>query len=432
MTKMTPRETHLSTRFEKRTIIENIERFDALTKNFLEEKKYSNNQWVQTIYFNNNEHTNPFSLSLRARRYIPQAQEEIQITPSDIFFFEIKKEENFQKTKKRFECTLEEATKYVNELFPQEHPLRPYTLVQYKRNHYSPKKCEQIRITLDSDMNYFYFLNDALKTTYLGKEKQYRLEVKEEKKQNRHSKNIESILSELNAISTISKKFESYFLLNLYKTTLNPIAPKKELINMEIESKIGFDYGNPENIFSEIRNIFFKETQGFIIRPSYQHIHESASINQYKLTPENKLIKVLLKGGDCRIVTKGETEIVKVDGLEDCIIKRKEIKGPIISSWSDDIITSALVNELYRKRKAFWLENTKTHRVYHISLDKCVDSFGRTLHQLEIEGTGTAGIPQTNEQAVIDDTAKLSKFILENFKEVRPSIITKEEWLKHV
>ncbi len=84
-------------------------------------------------------------------------------------------------------------------------------------------------------------------------------------------------------------------------------------------------------------------------------------------------------------------------------------------------------------RKAFWVDNLKTGRTYHISLDCCIGPPG-ILYETEVEYTGRyIGSGNTKqdeaEKEIIEDIAKITKILIEKFPELKPSELTKQKWL---
>jgi hypothetical protein len=83
-------------------------------------------------------------------------------------------------------------------------------------------------------------------------------------------------------------------------------------------------------------------------------------------------------------------------------------------------------------RKAFWVKNQKSNRIYHISLDCCLGLPGE-LYQVEVEYTGKYGKKNeksdVKEEEIIDDIAKITKSLIDKFPSLKPSTKTKKRWL---
>ena len=90
-----------------------------------------------------------------------------------------------------------------------------------------------------------------------------------------------------------------------------------------------------------------------------------------------------------------------------------------------------LEGEIQRYRKAFWVENPKTGRFYHISLDVSVAG-PRKLYQIEVEYTGRYCVEKKvkyYKKAIIDDISDITKSVLAVSKSIKPSTLSKQEWV---
>jgi len=103
----------LPTRTEKRYIISSPEIFLDRISPYVERKRFSNNEYVQTIYFNNDEHVVPFEFSIKARRYMPGFSD-CPVLENATYFLDLKRGKGEDKQKVRLEAKLEEATKIIN------------------------------------------------------------------------------------------------------------------------------------------------------------------------------------------------------------------------------------------------------------------------------------------------------------------------------
>lgn len=348
------------------------------------------------------------------------------VLDNDIYFLDLKRGKGENKEKTRLEVTLEEATKIASELYPfSEIPLRPYTLVEYFRQHYIPKNMENTRLTLDNDLRYFFFPLNKREAVETGREDNYTiLEIKEEKPDKNFNDLMMEMLREVNAFPIISKKFMAYNLLGLYhiKTSGKPLY--KELKDYELESKLEVDI---EECFQRIKQFFEEGNSDFKLPSHFPYTIESASINRYYRNDQG-LFKAMLRRSEAEIVRKGNIEVVKDELGLDCIIKRKETKGNIVPIDSQMMASAQLQGELLRMRKAFWVNNPQTLRSYHISLDCCLGLPGM-LHEVEVEYVGRHIDSETNEEEIIMDVTNLTSLLIEKFPELKPSRLTKQDWL---
>lgn len=417
----------LPTRTEKRYIISSLENFLDRISPYVERKRFSNNEYVQTIYFNNDEHVVPFEFSIKARRYLPNLPDFPVLDDDDVYFLDLKRGKGNDKQKIRFKTTLKEATKIVNETYSfSSIPLRPYVLVEYLRQHYIPKNTRNIRLTSDTSLRYFFFPPDQKGAIEIGREDGYtRIEIKEGEPNESFSNLVREVLREINAFPIISKKFTAYNFLGLHHAKTSGKPFHKELRGYELESKLET---NSEEIFQKIKQFFKENKSDFRLPLHFPYTFESASINRYYKNNEG-LFKAMFRRNEAEIVKKGDVEIIKEPFGLNCILKRKETKGDIVPIDSKIISTAQLQGELYRMRKAFWVENQQTSRFYHISLDCCLGLPG-TLYEIEVEYTGRyIDSEDTQEEEIIEDITRITKTLIEEFPKLKPSQLTKQDWL---
>lgn len=418
----------LPTRTEKRYIIFSPENFLEKISPHVERVKFSENEYVQTIYFNNEEHVVPFEFSIKARRYLPRPTFNYPPLDKGVYFLDLKRGVGENKQKVRLETTLEEATEIVNEEYPfSKPPLRPYILVEYFRQHYFPKNVKDVRLTLDTGLRYFFFPSNKRLRIGIGREDNYsRVEVKKAKPNENSTRWLEKILREPDAFSVISKKFTAYNLLGLYHAKTSGKPFHKELKGCEIESKLETE---TEGIFQEVKQFFKEDKSHFKVPSHFPYTFESASINRYYKEGDG-LFKAMLRRDEVEIVKKGDVEIMKDPGELNCILKRKETKGNIVPIDSEIIASAQLQGELYRMRKAFWIVNPQTDRFYHISLDCCLGLPG-VLYEMEVEYTGRYNTKSkdTKEEDIVEDIASITKALIKNFPSLKPSQLTKRDWL---
>ena len=415
----------LPRRIERRFIIPSSAQFLDRVSPYVERKRFSDNRVVQTIYFNTDEHIVPFEMSLKARRYLPGFPAHPSLE-DDTYFLDLKTTENEYKQKVRLETTLEEATEIVNGKFPfSEIPLRPYVLVHYSREHYVPNSSSKIRLTLDKDLRFFFFPPNQREAVEIGGEEDYvRIEIKEEEPDDVFDKVMREILTEISAFPTISKKFSAYNSLGLHRARTSGRPFHKELKDCEIESKLEAD---SEEVFHRVKQ-FFSDGHSDFKLSHFPYTFESASINRYYRN-NSGLFKALFRGKNAHIVTKGKVEVMRNKFGLDCILKREELKGKDMPLSPDVVASAQLLGELHRMRKAFWIENPRTTRFYHVSLDCCHGSPG-TLYEMEIEYTGRyTDFGKTREEEIIEDIAEITKTLVDKFPELRPSQLTKQGWL---
>lgn len=422
----------LPTREELRYLVFNPEEIMAKIDPYVTRKQFSENEIVQTIYFNNDNHDVPFSLSLKIRQYLPSSPTILELNQEKYFLDIKKRNQDNKKEKVRLEGNLRELLKIINQEFKySDNLLRPFIAVEYSRKHYVPKDNTNARITLDSDIKYYYFPSGQSKAIEIGREANYsRLEIKIGEPNTKFANTINQIVKNEKLFPIISKKFMGYLLLKNYQTSLVDKEFIKELKDCEIESKIEIE---SDKIFPKIKYFCEHQLTNFEIPSHFPYVFDSASINRYYQNGDD-YFKALFKGDKVRIVRKSKVEVManKFDLV--CVTKRKENKEPVSELDSNLISSSKLLSELLRTRKAFYLNNIETGRFYHVTLDHCV-SGQKSLYQLEVEYTGiysTSVVKQNDlkiiEQEVIEDIAYITNELLINFPELKQSILTKQEW----
>lgn len=421
-------ELDLPRRIERRYVMLYPDRFISALSQHAERVIFSDNEYVQTIYFNNEEHAIPFGHSLKARRYIAEPPKEAALE-DDGYFLDLKILKGVEKQKTRIAVGLREAMEIANKIYPSaDGQLRPFMMVVYHRNHYKPKNASGARITIDDALRYFYFPPNSKEGIEIGREDYPRVEIKQEKAKPEFDSLMERVLRGCEAFPIISKKFRGYNFLCWHHTKTSGNNLVKELKGCEIEAKLEAD---SEDVFRMTKQLFRNGVEGFVLPPHFDFTFESASINRY-YGNEDGVFKAMLRGNKAEIVVKRDSEIVKDPLGLDFILKRKEKKGVIVALDSEMIRNAQLKGELHRMRKAFWVDNVRTGRTYHISLDRCTGEPG-ILYEMEIEYTAIykemAGVMPVNENEIIADIAFLTKAILDNVPGLRPSVLTKQGWL---
>jgi len=413
----------LPERVEKRFVVSNQDFIKKLLE-IAEEISFSDKKYIQTVYFNNEEYVVPLTSSIKARTYLQGPQEHPTLLYDSEYFIDFKEaKDKYRRIKERVKTNLKDGLKIINKNFKLQ--VRPFVIVEYFRRHFVPKNGENTRITVDSQLRYFY-LTDKKEVIELGKEDYNRIEIKSKEQDNQIALKAEELLKEAGAVSVISKKFMAYNLLRGYIEKNNGNKIYKELPGIEIEAKLELEGEDP---FLEIKNLFReKNVSGFILPPHFPFTLVSGSLNRY-YQDKKGVFKAMFRGNEARIIRKGKSEIVKDSYNLNCILRREENKGEMIPANSEIFKNSKFLGELYRGRKAFWVDKPETKRTYHISLDRCSSDFGE-LYELEIEFTGNYSDVKTNsEEEIIEDIAFLTKFILERFPQLKKSQLTKENWL---
>lgn len=408
-------------RIEKRLIFKDKEIFKYFGRKF-QRMEFSENKYVQTIYFNNDDHVLPYGLSIKARRYLSNNKIKMP-EPSDEFILEFKYEKGDKRSKERTSTYWREIPKIIAKRYNFGNVLRPYIITSYFRDHYTNNEGD-LRITLDQDTKYFYVENNQT-IVPLGSEKFIRLEIKDFSSQNKH----ETIFSDLRKIYPLipinSKKGVAYRYLKSYLSNKYGRKFKKEIRDIEIESKISIE--DPD-IFIKVKD-FFKHNKQYSLTDFFPYTLESSSINKY-FRNNGVEYKFMLSGDQVKIVEKSKLLLLKgTQGIKN-IVKRREKKAKKMSVWEVDWKIYNFEKELFRVRKAFWVINNESKRFYHLTIDECF-SGEKKFTQLEIEYTGTFGKNERDlaERKIITDISSITKLLLGKFFQLIPTSLTKYEWL---
>jgi hypothetical protein len=340
----------LRNRKELRYIVFNAEQIMNRLASHVVRKKFSDNEIVQTIYFNNDNHDVPFIFSIKARRYLADYTEKI-ILGQDRYFLDIKQGQGADKQKVRIEGSLDELTKIINQRFNfGVTPLRPFIAVEYCRHHYVPKNNEHTRLTLDNDLRYYYFPIGQPEAIKIGSENSYSiLEMKTNESDTQFSDIFYKMVDEYKLFPIISKKFTGYFLLSQYQTSLSSKPFTKEIKDCEIESKIEAE---SDLLFPQIKSFCENHLKNFKIPTHFPYVFDGATINRY-YQDGSGIFKAMLKRDFVEIVRKSKIEVIKDKFNLNCVTKRMETKGQEVPLNSEILSSAKLQSELLRMRKAF-------------------------------------------------------------------------------
>ncbi len=281
---------------------------------------------------------------------------------------------------------------------------------------------KNFRITIDDDLKYFLF-DDKSHGESIGQENYARVETKipVERINSDKARMIREILNESYAEQVISKKDMAYNFLSEYLRDKSQKQVQKS--DTEIEAKLLLDREN-QYVFHRIkRDVCDGEIKGFKIPENFPWTLEGGKLHQYLITPEKDYVRISIKGKSKKIITKENSEIVKDCYGLNCIIKRNELK----SSLSPELPLLPSIM-LYRKRKYFIAENEKTKNSYCILIDRC-NCDSKELFQMEIEGL-LLNPSKCEETKIINDIAYLTSKIIEKYPVLKPTAMTKLEWLR--
>ena len=418
-------------RKEERYFIRNskVKEFTKKIASFTYLKNFPNN-YNQTLYFNNSEHEVPFEISIKARRYTYSPwKEHFRLDPEEKWIFEIKRDLVHQNSrmrqKERENLKLKEILETLQKRIENitiTHPLRPYVADNYRRKHFIIKGGSKFRITLDDKLKYYLF-DSRLGGGKIGRESFSRVEIKvpQNKLDSLEFYRIKELLQDLGADTIVSKKDTAYNLLSEYlrKKSKKKVKPS----NTEIEAKLSLSR-EKQQIFRQIKNDFYNgNIDGFEILKAFPYILENGKLHRYLITPHNDCLRISMKGESKRIIYKGNSEIVNDSFRLNCIIKRSEVKAPFSLN-----LLRLPSKTIYRKRKYFIVENRINKNDYCILIDRCTFDSDE-LFQMEIEGI-LLSPSKDEEKEVIKNIAYITKQLIKKYRFLKPTTLTKLDWLK--
>ncbi len=421
-------------------------------------KKEYENEIARTIYLNDEFYSVPWGFSLRARKYLTKFSDRIVADPHEIYNVQVKSEPRpNHRVKVRKDMPLADASAFTEiHLFGKTNGiLRPYSANEYHRASFHSAHGNYLRLTFDRDMRYGFFEKGSQEAAICGTESFARIEVKVNPEEtNREDVSVLlSLLKSFDCLPVISKREQA---CNFIALVLDKKGDKegggmfKELQDIEAEAKFLVNTAKPEKILSDLREHFIGGRE-FIVAAHYPYVQETTSVNHYWSGAPEKVnnLKLMFFGDQIKPVLKSNARVVTIDDA--VILLRSEIKEQtfcytphLFHKYLEDKtkILGPLTYEgcLFRSRKAFWPENTRTGRIYHISIDRCRSQRNhKELWQLEIEYTGrykkfrNFAVERQREE-IIDEIASLVGEVQDfcNLRgyEITSSTLEKFAWLK--
>lgn len=381
----------------------------------------------QTIYFNNKDHEVPFNFSIRARRYALKATGKKFFPPiNEQWRFEIKKSEHGA-SRNREKVSLALPFKKICGLLKSKKllPFRtirhlyPYIAATYYREHYHLKRDDNFRITIDTNTKYYLF--DKSGTGKLVREEEIvRIELKFPLNffKSKIYNHVIQIIEKLGGSRPFSKKHSAYNLE--YKYLKNKFRRWTIGPNTEIESKMLLSIED-QNIFNKIKEDFrSNKVKRFGLIKKYDYSWEYNTVARFILTKDRSHVRLNMEKRE--VVHKSPPVVVTNDLNLKCILKRTEIKKKAPKKMLLEPF-----KERRRSRKTFVVENRENKNIYIILVDR-TSIEGRDLYQLEVENLSRS--PSSGrEKQIVGDIAFITNFILKKYKKLKPTILTKQEWV---
>lgn len=392
-------------------------------------------EYNQTLYFNNVEHEVPFGVSIKCRKYssLPWG-DSVELSPEETWILEIKSDVvgggSILRHKERKNMSLKEASEVVNsnrvDYFQISDPITPYISDNYHRAHYLVKGNSGIRVTVDSDIEYYFFQN-GVRGSRISKENYSRVEIKipKDSPKSPEGQMIAQKIQELNAEPIISKKDMAYNALSRFLKNKNRsyiVGPS----DTEIEAKLSLD-GSRQNVFHRIKKDFLEGLfEGFFVPQDYPYTLESGRLHKYVVADDGYL-RIGVSGEDKTVTVKENLQLAENSYGLRCVTKRIELKDPPKFDITD---VSRLPSEtVYRKRKYFIVKKKDMARDYCVMIDRTTYG-GNEMYQMEIEGL-LLSPSVSDEKEVVEDIAFLTSKMLKRYDALSQTTVTKLDWLKN-
>lgn len=377
---------------------------------------------VQMVFLNNDEYEVPYSSTLAATTCPSDLEGQPALHRSE---YAIKVEERSGAGHTRTETarmTLAEAAGAFSKGLRD--PVRPFVAAEYTRRLFIPNDMHEVNVAVDTNLRYFQITRQGI-FLELRIDKEDRVEI-QSNKNGEVSKALEGLLADSGAIPTVPKESTAYNLFGSFIKTTYGGKIYKELPGIEIESKLEFEGQDP---LPKIKELFKKgEVQGFVLPSNFPFTVVGGKINRY-YHDDTGVFKAMFAGPAMKIVRKGESLVAQDPYDLNCILRRKEEKSERIPITPEILANATMLGELSRERRAFWVDNAKNGRIYHLSTDRCINDSGEFC-ELEIEFVGSKRSGgNASEVEIVGDIAFLTKFMIDRFPNLRPSTLTKEEWL---
>ncbi len=362
---------------------------------FFSIKRYSERENVHTIYFDTDDNELPLTQSVRIRSYLSQLPGSPLTDGHRInewtanygegeYYIDFKETKLDRKHKIRKRArTFDQAINIVRER--SELPLRPIIIVYYHRNHYTNPDNEDIRMTIDDNIEYFWIEQNG-SCSDLGREDEYsRFEVKIKDGDSGLQKELESIVSELELIPSISKRFTGHGLFRRLKT-----KHLSQDNNQEIKALL---YTDSEKTFHDTKNYFRATRDSELILPS---TFESACIETYSNDSKKRI-----NGRNVESIKVANKRIMPNSEKLNCIIGTELIQ---VLSSSDSF---SYDNYTVHMEKGFFARFNRQD--YLVSLHRYRHALN--VHEVSISAIGNKG----DETQKVEGLAQLTKVLLGEF-----------------
>ncbi len=263
----------------------------------------------------------------------------------------------------------------------------------------------------------------------IGSEQDYaRIEVKKKLPIPEIEHHIHNALLATQSVPVISKRIRAQRFLHRHLYQLDPRPRLNEMPRTQFQVKFEMKRPN-EQFFPQLLSLFTTPQGNFHRALLSPPLTESASIRRYHQV-NKKLQLVILQGELIKLVERHHSTTLRIPStvgivpIQKCRVETKRLTLP----QAYRVLSHPLAAELDRKKKVFWVEHNKTHRIHSIAFDRS-QYHHRYLYQVEIQFAGTRGKPSTRPQTmIIADLACLATIIRRAFPQLYFTSRTKSQW----
>ncbi|OGL78493.1 hypothetical protein A3J43_03895 [Candidatus Uhrbacteria bacterium RIFCSPHIGHO2_12_FULL_54_23] len=405
----------------------------ALIQKYFQPIKYSDHPWTQSIFFNNDSHDLPPEISIKLRRYfkkpVPGA---FRPVPGIWHLDEVITDHTqlHQKHKTRTAIDYHAAMKryrrknvlcamtQTDYLCPLNTPLRPYTAIEYHRDHFT-NKAGDCRITLDRDIRFWHQLAEGTWIP-LGQEYGIRFEIKclPSVLSSALWKTLRALLVRNRALPIGGKRYAALNRLSAWQRTIMPL-PQNEAPGVEYGASFEVKTGTAYALSAELYQLFTR-TPRFAITSDRPWISEGGLIRIYF----KDQFRINLYGDTFRWVWSPSLR----SPISTSLIRRQRqeksgyrlITPPLIREYFS---THAFHGALLQGRRQFWVEG-QDRRVFQISIFRSTNfSSSSQLNQVDIQYVGRAipADPQNPEKKIECQLRTLARLVKSHCGELTPA-----------
>lgn len=390
-------EVNLAKRTETRYITGDIDKLLSELHKHFSTVTFSDDKWVQNIYFDTPTHEVAMNKAIKARRYLPDNTKLLNVFQDD-YIIEVKDCSGLIVEKQRYMAKLSEVPAVIKQHgFFVDYDLIPFISISFHREHFSPKDYPELKITIDRDVTYHYVASEGL--VKLGSEEDLaRVEIKASDIDHPYIAVIEDILKSCSAIPFIPKKAVGYTMLANYKypsldNIYNDLA--------EVEYHFSQTIANEKNFRAFIK--LLSNSKEFTFLDKY-YFFQVGGIH-FPEEDENVELRIEHNGNDyvltrlTRTITDtSHPQVKKITRLNETVSYED------FQNWFTRHHELSTGNFVTRKTKSTYIESVKTKRIYEV----LVHNYNDREYILEVRYTGLNKNSETNfsfDEVIADITS---------------------------